>query len=147
MQETTAVKNVTEKLSKEEIRTMLGQAHTEIEKIEDETRDFSRQTKINTVFLVITFGVAFLYPLVYETFSKLNYAFFWISAFIVFAMRIKLFASAMLKSIALATLKEIVTVAEGDLEKLRREEYDRLTRQVSAKKHSRELQTDSGESN
>lgn len=122
--------------SKEDLRQMLENAKNEHERLEEETKYFSSQSKLNGVVLGISIIVAFSYPLYSEEIDKIVYTFFWLSAFYIFFLRIKLYGQIMINSLASSSLKMIESAIENDLEKIRKEEYDNFSREATTEKDS-----------
>jgi hypothetical protein len=111
--------------------------------IQHTLKGYRRTSVVNAIFLVVFFLTTFLYPLITPV-NPLHYIVLWAASISIFVLRIKLYLKITPKELELVGLLNLKLIYEGELEKIRKIEYDRLTGQRSPKELSPTV-SDNGE--
>jgi len=127
--------------TKEDLRLAKITIDSNIERVNANSIEIKNKGKVNTPFLIISFVVAFLYPIFFTPFDILSYSLFWALSVLMLAIRLEIFLRLIKSELEYAGYKLVQTAIENDLEFIRKKEYDELTRKVYDKEAGEKLQS------
>lgn len=127
--------------TKEELQQARVAIERNIERVNANSTEIKNKGKINTPFSIISFVVAFLYPIFFTPFDILSYSLFWALSVLMLAIRLEIFLRLIKSELEYAGYKLVQTAIENDLEFIRKKEYDELTGKVYNKRNGDSVQS------